>query len=286
MSLLTASEPRTAPGLDLDSQTAIRLEKISVRYRVSEEQIGTFKEYMIRRIQGRVNHRQFLALNGVDLEVERGEIFGVIGRNGAGKSTLLKVISRVIRASDGRVVVRGRVAPLLELGAGFHPELTGRENVFLNGTLLGHSRREVQQKFDAILEFADLGGFIEAPLRTYSTGMVGRLGFAVATAWMPDILLLDEILTVGDEAFQAKCLERIRAFRNSQATVVMVSHSAATIRSMCRRAVWLDHGEVRLLGEATPVTEAYQSFLDQTRQGGGELPRERGPDPRARRLPP
>jgi ABC-type polysaccharide/polyol phosphate transport system ATPase subunit len=144
----------------------------------------------------------------------------------------------------------------------------------------------VQQKFDAILEFADLGGFIEAPLRTYSTGMVGRLGFAVATAWMPDILLLDEILTVGDEAFQAKCLERIRAFRNSQATVVMVSHSAATIRSMCRRAVWLDHGEVRLLGEATPVTEAYQSFLDQTRQGGGELPRERGPDPRARRLPP
>lgn len=130
MSLLTASEPRTAPGLDLDSQTAIRLEKISVRYRVSEEQIGTFKEYMIRKIQGRVNHRQFLALNSVDLEVERGEIFGVIGRNGAGKSTLLKVISRVIRASDGRVVVRGRVAPLLELGAGFHPEPDGaRERV-------------------------------------------------------------------------------------------------------------------------------------------------------------
>jgi len=241
-------------------EPTICLDKVSVSYRVPEERIGTFKEYMIRRIQGRVNHRVFGALKDVDLEIGRGEIFGIVGRNGAGKSTLLKVISRVIRASGGRIVVRGRVAPLLELGAGFHPELTGRENVFLNGTLLGRSRRDVQHKLDEILDFAELGGFVDAPLRTFSTGMIARLGFSVATAWVPDILILDEVLAVGDEAFQTKCMNRIQAFQSGESTVVMVSHNAETIRRMCTRAVWLEQGEIQIIGSVDEVERQYQGF--------------------------
>jgi ABC-type polysaccharide/polyol phosphate transport system ATPase subunit len=231
-----------------------------VRYRVTHERIGSFKEYVIRRLKGQVNHHEFLALREVSLEVQRGEVFGVVGRNGAGKSTLLKVVSRVLGPSSGRIVVHGQVAPLLELGAGFHPELTGRENVFLNGALLGHSRREIAERFEAIAEFAELGDFLEAPLRTYSTGMVARLGFAVAAAWVPDILILDEVLSVGDEAFQRKCLARMRSFQESGATVLMVSHSSSTIEQMCKRAAWLERGEVRAYGPAAQVTAAYHAF--------------------------
>ncbi len=238
---------------------AVALEDISVRYRVPTERIGTFKEYMIRRLRGQVNHHEFLALNGVSLSVGRAEVFGIVGRNGAGKSTLLKLVARVLKPSSGRLIVRGHVAPLLELGAGFHPELTGRENVFLNGTLLGHAQREIAARFEEVAAFADIGDFIEAPLRTYSTGMVARLGFAVATAWVPDILILDEVLSVGDEDFQRKCLERMRAFQESGATVLMVSHSASTVERMCTRAAWLDHGKVRALGLAAEVTGAYHA---------------------------
>lgn len=241
---------------------AILLESVSVGYRVPHERIGTFKEYAIRRVKGQVNHQEFLALSSVSLKVHKGEVFGVVGRNGAGKSTMLKVVSRVIRPTAGRVVVRGQVAPLLELGAGFHPELTGRENIYLNGTLIGHSRKEIETAFDSIVAFADLGDFIEGPLRTYSTGMVARLGFAVASAWDPDILILDEVLAVGDEAFQRKCFEKMRSFREAGSTVLMVSHSAATIREMCSRAAWLDHGVVQAVGAAAEVTEAYQRFAE------------------------
>src|SRR6185503_11266091 len=190
------------------TETVIRLDDVSVRYRLPEERIGTFKEYMIRLLQRRMSYNSFLALNRVNINVQKGEIFGIVGRNGAGKSTLLKVISRVLVPTDGRVWIKGRVSPLLELGAGFHPELTGRENVFLNGTLLGHPRREIEEHMQDIIEFAELGAFIEAPLRTYSSGMVARLGFAVATSWQPEILILDEVLSVGDEAFQLKCQNR------------------------------------------------------------------------------
>ena len=244
---------------DSNPSAVIRLEAVSVRYRVPLERIGSFKEYLIRRVKGRVNHHEFMALSDVTFAVGKGEVFGVVGRNGAGKSTLLKVVSRVLPPSNGRVVVYGQVAPLLELGAGFHPELTGRENVLLNGALLGHSRREIAARFEEIADFAELGDFIEAPLRTFSTGMVARLGFAVAAAWVPDILILDEVLSVGDEAFQRKCLERMRAFQESGATVLMVSHSASTVERMCARAVWLDHGQVRALGPASEVTGAYHA---------------------------
>jgi|Deesub1362A_J573_1020465.scaffolds.fasta_scaffold01015_2 ABC-2 type transport system ATP-binding protein/lipopolysaccharide transport system ATP-binding protein len=256
MNLPTASEPQIKDRGP--SEPAILLEGVSVRYRVPAERYGTFKEYMIRRLQGRVNHRDFWALRDVDLRVEHGEVFGVIGRNGAGKSTLLKVVSRVLRPTEGRVRVVGFVAPLLELGAAFHPELTGRENIFLNAALMGHTRREVEERFQDIVRFADLGDFIHAPLRTYSTGMVARLGFAVATAWEPDVLVLDEVLAVGDEAFQRKCHARIGEFRERGATVLLVSHNAHVVRSICQRAAWIDQGEVQFVGEAGQAVERYQ----------------------------
>jgi ABC-2 type transport system ATP-binding protein len=257
MSLPTVSE-RKSQFSTTDNSVVIDLDGVSVRYRVPEERFGTFKEYIIRRIQGKVNHRDFWALNDVNLKIMEGEVFGVVGRNGAGKSTMLKVISRVLRPTKGRVWIKGRLAPLLELGAAFHHELTGRENIFLNAALLGHTQKEVEEKFQHIIEFADIGDFIDAPLRTYSTGMVARLGFAVATAWEPDILVLDEVLAVGDEAFQSKCHERINAFRENGATVLLVSHNTQVVRSICQRAAWIDHGVIQAIGNPDEIVAQYK----------------------------
>ena len=240
------------------TETVIRLDDVSVRYRLPEERIGTFKEYMIRLLQRRMSYNSFLALNGVNINVQKGEIFGIVGRNGAGKSTLLKVISRVLVPTDGRVWIKGRVSPLLELGAGFHPELTGRENVFLNGTLLGHPRREIEEHMQEIIEFAELGAFIDAPLRTYSSGMVARLGFAVATSWQPEILILDEVLSVGDEAFQLKCQNRMQEFRNNQVTSLLVTHDMQSVTKLCTRAACLDHGVVKAVGAPDEIIKEYR----------------------------
>lgn len=239
-------------------ETVIRLDKVSVRYRLPEERIGTFKEYMIRLLQKRMRYNSFLALSDVDIDIRKGEIFGIIGRNGAGKSTLLKVISRVLVPKEGRVWIKGRVSPLLELGAGFHPELTGRENVFLNGTLLGHPLREIESHMEEIIDFAELGAFMDAPLRTYSSGMVARLGFAVATTWKPEILILDEVLSVGDESFQLKCQKRMEAFRKDQVTTLLVTHSMQTIKALCTRAAWIDHGMVKAVGTPDEVIKEYR----------------------------
>jgi ABC-2 type transport system ATP-binding protein len=257
MSLRTASEGRAAPDWEIDHRTSIRLEQVSVRYRVARERISSLKEYTIRALQRRVGYSDLWALKGVDLEVRRGEVFGIIGRNGAGKSTLLKVVARVLRPTAGRVWVRGRVAPLLELGAAFHPELTGRENVFLSGTLLGFSRREMADRFERIVDFAELRDFIDVPLRTYSSGMTMRLGFAVATDARPDVLIIDEVLAVGDEAFQRKCTARIEEFRRQEATILLVTHNRHLMQSLCQRAMWLDRGVVRALGPAADVAAAY-----------------------------
>jgi ABC-type polysaccharide/polyol phosphate transport system ATPase subunit len=236
----------------------IVLDNVSVRYRAPEEAIGTFKEYAIRVIKRNVRFREFNALNNVNLQVSEGEILGIIGRNGAGKSTLLKVISRVLIPTEGRVRIRGRVSPLLELGAGFHPELTGRENIYLNGTLLGHSRREIDAQLSNIIDFAELGAFIDSPLRTYSSGMVARLGFSVSTAWKPEILILDEILSVGDEAFRQKCRLRMESYRDEGTTILLVTHDSATVQSLCERAVWLDHGQINAIGSSGEVLSLYR----------------------------
>ena len=258
MNSLIGRELRVSPAPLVVTEPAVVLENVSVRYRAPEERLATFKEYAIRRLQRSVHYTDFYALEGVSMQVGKGEVFGIIGRNGAGKSTLLKVISRVLAPTSGRVRIWGRVSPLLELGAGFHPELTGRENIFLNGTLLGHSHREIEARLEHILAFAELGRFVDAPLRTFSSGMTARLGFAVATAWQPEVLILDEVLAVGDEVFRAKCLARMDEFRQAGATILLVTHDMSTVIAMCSRALWLERGRLCSAGPAADVIEAYQ----------------------------
>jgi ABC-2 type transport system ATP-binding protein/lipopolysaccharide transport system ATP-binding protein len=242
----------------MERDTVVKLENVGVRYRIVSERVATFKEYMIRRFQGKIALGDFWALRGVDLDIGKGEMLGLIGPNGAGKSTLLKLVARVMRPTKGRVWVKGVVAPLLEFGAGFHPDLTGRENIFLNGALLGFTNDEMQEKFDRIVDFAELWDFIDVPVRNYSSGMAARLGFAVATDIDPDILILDEVLSVGDESFQHKSLAKMEEFRDHGATIILVSHNMDTISDMCHRAVWLDHGQINMVGETKDVVSAYQ----------------------------
>lgn len=245
----------------------VRIQNASFRYRHHNERFTSLKEYAIRRLQGRVRVSDVWAVREVELSIRQGEVFGIVGRNGAGKSTLLRLIAGVLRPTSGRVVVHGwPVSPLLEIGAGFHPDLTGRENVYLNATLLGHSKRDVDERYESIVEFAELGEVMDDALRTYSSGMVVRLGFSVATEWDPNVLLVDEILAVGDEAFQRKCWLRIEKFRRQLATVVLVSHQLSHVLATCSRAAWLDGGSVRAIGDPTAVVEEYLDAV------GGQRP--------------
>jgi ABC-2 type transport system ATP-binding protein len=255
MSLHTVSEPVSISVND----AALRLQGISVRYRIPHERYATLREHAIRWLKRRIRYDDYLALHNISLAVRQGEMLGIIGPNGAGKSTLLKVVARVLKPKQGTVWIRGRVAPLLECGAGFHMELTGRENIYLNGTLLGLSRREIDARFQGIVEFAELKEFIDAPLRTYSSGMVSRLGFAVATDADADILIIDEVLSVGDAAFQKKSLERIHRFRRERTTILFVSHDLETVESMCDRVIWLDHGNIKANGSAQGVVREYRN---------------------------
>ncbi len=256
--MLTESDLKTEGILQATPEPIIQLENVSVSYRLPSERIGTFKEYAIRKLQRKIKIDKFWALTDITLQVNKGEVFGLIGNNGAGKSSMLKVISKVLKPTKGRVVVYGKIAPLLELGAGFHPELSGRENVFLNGALLGYSRSEMESVFDEIVEFSELEQFINSPVRTYSSGMFARLGFAVATAHIPEILILDEILSVGDEAFQRKCNLRMKSFQQSGTTVLMVSHALNMLEGMCDRVAWIDHGKTQKVGEPQEVIAAYR----------------------------
>lgn len=240
-----------------DRDPVISLKGVSVCYRVPRERLSGIKEFTIRWLQRRLQYNDFWALEGVSFQVQKGEIFGVIGLNGAGKSTMLKVMARVLHPTQGRILIRGRVAPLLELGGAFHPELTGRENIFLNSALLGRTRKETTALFDSIVDFSEIGDFIDAPIRTYSTGMLARLGFSVATCVRPDVLLVDEVLSVGDSIFQRKCLDRMYSFQDRGTTIVIVSHSMSTLEGFCNRALWLDGGKIREIGNATEVAKKY-----------------------------
>jgi ABC-type polysaccharide/polyol phosphate transport system ATPase subunit len=243
----------------------VRIENVSFRYRHHHQRYRSLKEYAIRRMQGRVRASDVWALRNVDISVQQGEVFGIVGRNGAGKSTLLRLIAGVLRPNNGRVIVHGwPVSPLLEIGAGFHPDLTGRENVYLNATLLGHAKRDVDDRYDSIVSFAELGDVMDEPLRTYSTGMIVRLGFSVATAWDPDVLLVDEALAVGDEAFQKKCWARIQQFRLQLATVILVSHDMSYVLSTCQRVAWLDGGVVRFIGDPNAAVSSYMDATART----------------------
>ncbi len=236
---------------------SIRLQGVSLCYRLAKQRIPSLKEYTIHLLRGALSYEKLWALQDVDLTVRRGETLGIVGRNGAGKSTLLKVISGVLKPSAGTATVKGRLAPILELGSGFDYELTGIENVYLNGLLLGHTRREVEEKIAEIIDFSGLGDFIRSPLRNYSSGMQARLGFAIATAWVPDILILDEVLAVGDVTFTEKCEQRIRRFHDAGSTVLLVSHDSTAILKSCSRCIWLDDGRVRADGGSREVVNLY-----------------------------
>lgn len=237
---------------------AIIVRNLNKTFRVYHERYGTLKGLLLsfRRPKYQYVH----SLKNVNLTVEVGETVAIVGQNGAGKSTLLGILSRVYRPTSGEVIVNGRVSALLELGAGFHPDLTGIENIYLNASILGLSRREVRQRLDDIIEFAELGEWIDAPIRTYSSGMVMRLGFAIAVQVNPDILLVDEVLAVGDEAFQQKCYKKVREFQQAGKTIVFVSHDLDAIRAVASRAIWLDKGEVRADDGVNDVLAAYVAF--------------------------
>jgi len=240
------------------AEPRIELRGVSLCYRLAKQRIRSFKEYAIHFMKGSLAYEQLWALRDVALTIHSGETVGIVGRNGAGKSTLLKVISQVLKPTAGEARVRGRLSPILELGTGFDRELTGFENIYLNALLLGHSRREVADAIDEIVEFSGLGDFVRAPIRNYSTGMLARLGFAVATAWLPDIMILDEVLAVGDASFTAKCEARLRRFHEAGTTVLMVSHSAEAIRHNCARALWLDAGRLLADGPTDQVLALYK----------------------------
>ncbi|HYG65128.1 MAG TPA: ABC transporter ATP-binding protein [Thermoanaerobaculia bacterium] len=238
------------------SEPRIDLEGVSLCYRLAKQRLPSIKEYMIHFMKGALSYEKLWALRDITFKVEPGEVLGIVGRNGAGKSTLLKVISRVLKPT-GKVVVRGTVSPILELGTGFDHELTGFENIYLNALLLGRSRKEIDVKLEEIIQFSGLGDFIRAPIRNYSSGMMARLGFSIATAWVPDILILDEVLAVGDAAFTEKCEHRMQQFHDAGTTVLMVSHSAESVRKNCTRCIWLDAGNLRADGPAKEVLEMY-----------------------------
>lgn len=243
--------------MDMSHEPMIQLDNVTVRFRIPHERIPTFQEYAIRWLKRGIQYADFHALNDISFSIDPGETVGIIGPNGAGKSTLLKVIARVIRPTQGRVRLRGRIAPLLELGAGFDYEMTGRENIFLNGAVLGFKRKDIAQRLERIVDFSGIGDFIDAPVRTYSSGMVARLGFAVATDVRPEVLIIDEVLAVGDAEFQQKSAARIRAFHESGSTILVVSHSPTSIKALCNRALWLEHGVIRQIGPADAVVDQY-----------------------------
>lgn len=249
-----------------DDYSVVRFEKVGKRFTFTQENPQSVLEILasaFRRKKAEEQERHFWALRDVTFDITAGQCVGVVGRNGSGKSTALKLMARILRPTEGRVQSRGRVSALLELGAGFHPDLTGRENIYLNASLLGLSRADVDRQFDDIVAFSELGDFIEMPVKHYSSGMYMRLGFSVAIHVQPDILIVDEILAVGDQAFQEKCIQRIYEMKRQGVTIIIVSHNAGTINELCSRVIWLEKGQVRLAGQTADVLPKYIAHFNE-----------------------
>jgi ABC-type polysaccharide/polyol phosphate transport system ATPase subunit len=240
-----------------DPSISISVQNVTQRFRVIQERPDTVRELFAKLARKRTGYRDFEAVSGISLEIRKGEIVGLIGRNGSGKSTLLKMMAGVYRPTSGTVVVNGTLAPLIELGAGMHPELTGRENIILNGLLMGYSKETMRERQQKIIEFADIGDFIDSPVKQYSSGMYMRLAFSVATEVDPDILVVDEILAVGDFTFQEKCFDRLRSFKALGKTIVLVTHSMSQIEEQCDRAILLEKGRLALDGTPEEAIKAY-----------------------------
>jgi ABC-type polysaccharide/polyol phosphate transport system ATPase subunit len=238
---------------------AVECSDIGMTFNMSKEKFSTLKEYFLSLVKGKLMFEEFKALQNVTFKVEKGDIFGIVGFNGAGKSTLLKIISGILSPTNGSVIVRGSIAPLIELGAGFDMELTARENIFLNGAVLGFNKKYIQEHFDDIVDFSEMKDFLDVPMKNYSSGMVARIGFGIATVTKPDILIVDEILGVGDYKFQEKCERRINELMSGGTTVLVVSHSLGQIEQLCKHAIWLEHGQVKMIGEVADVCNAYKN---------------------------
>lgn len=240
----------------------IEVSNVSVRFNLEQEKTDTIKEYLLKLVKGQLHFNEFYALRDVSFNVERGDSLALIGTNGSGKSTMLKLIAGVLYPSRGKVSVKGSIAPLIELGAGFDIDLTARENIFLNGAVLGHSRAYMKKHFDEIVDFAEIEEFIDVPVKNFSSGMVARLGFSIATQVRADILVVDEILAVGDFLFQQKCYRRMEEMLSGGTTLLFVSHDAEMVKRMCRRAVWLNNGVMMDIGEAAAVCDNYRAAME------------------------
>ena len=236
----------------------IKVENVSMRFNLAKEKVDSLKEYVIKAFKGKLQFDEFWALNDVSFTVNKGDSVGLIGLNGSGKSTMLKIIARVLKPTKGSVSVKGMVAPLIELGAGFDFDLTGKENIYLNGALLGRSRKVMDDALEDIIEFSELRDFMDVPMKNYSSGMLSRLAFAIATAGKADILIVDEVLAVGDFRFQQKCIDRIRKMMDEGTTVLFVSHSIEQVEDICNKVVWLKSGQLHMQGDAHEICEIYR----------------------------
>ena len=242
----------------MEQETIINVEHVSMRFNLSSEKFDSFKEYVIKSLKKQVSYDEFWALKDVSFEVKRGDSLGLIGLNGSGKSTMLKTSAGVLKPTKGTVTVGGNIAPLIELGAGFDMDLTARENVFLNGALLGYNRAQMEAQYEDIVEFSELRDFMDVPVKNFSSGMVSRLAFAIATIGIPDILIVDEVLSVGDFRFQEKCEARIQNMKDQGTTILFVSHSIEQVKKICNKVVWLDHGVLKMFGDAQEICSIYE----------------------------
>ena len=238
---------------------AIKVNDVSMMFNLSSEKVDSIKEYIIKALKRELHFQEFWALKNVSFELEKGDSLGIIGLNGSGKSTLLKIVSGVLKPTKGSVETIGSVAPLIELGAGFDMDLSARENIYLNGAILGYDREYMNKRFDEIIQFAELENFVDTAIKNFSSGMVARLGFAIATMNIPDVLIIDEILSVGDFKFQEKSFARMQEMINSGATVVFVSHAIEQVKQICNKALWLEHGDVKMFGNAQEVCDSYMN---------------------------
>ena len=243
----------------MDKEIMVSVDNVGIRFNLAKERVDSLKEYFLKFTKGTLKFEEFWALDGVSLDIEKGDFYGLVGINGSGKSTLLKSVAGVFKPTRGKITVNGTIAPLIELGAGFDMDLTARENIFLNGAVLGFSKEHMLAKFDEIVDFSELHDFLDVPLKNYSSGMVARIAFAIATATQPDILIADEILAVGDYAFQEKCEKRMQELLDAGTTVIFVSHSIEQVKRMCNKATWIEKGKVIMTGDAETVCDAYSA---------------------------
>lgn len=243
----------------MNNNNAVELRNIEMHFNMSKEKLDSLKEYFLKFMQRKLMFEDFVALDNISFDIPKGDVFGIVGLNGSGKSTMLKIISGILTPTKGTVETAGTIAPLIELGAGFDMDLTARENIFLNGSVLGYSRSFMEEKFDEIVEFSEMHEFLDTPMKNYSSGMVARIGFAIATMTKPDILIVDEILAVGDFHFQEKCEQRINRMLNDDTTVIIVSHSIEQIERLCKHCAWLEKGKLKMIGETAEVCNAYKN---------------------------